>query len=300
MRGLQRKGYGRLAAAILLGLVGPMVIHAETFASSAFEELWQRTDKLVQAGRVARTWTWGPQPGFTTMEPYTEGPDGQRLVQYFDKSRMEINDPTAPRNQWYVTNGLLVREMVSGQIQVGNSTFMPKAAPQIPVAGDMTNNPDMPTYAAFGACEPSLQDGIRAYKLLGEPVTAIWTVRECPNGVDIQKAKQYPETAIESYDEVTGHNIPGVFWRYLQRGGIIWDAGRQVQTTPLFDGLYVVGRPLTAAYWTSCAIGGQKHDVLVQLFERRVLTYTPANPRGWQVEMGNVGQHYRMWRYDRT
>jgi hypothetical protein len=38
-------------------------------------------------------------------------------------------------------------------------------------------------------------------------------------------------------------------------------------------------------------------DVLVQLFERRVLTYTPSNQAGWQVEMGNVGQHYHSWRY---
>jgi hypothetical protein len=37
--------------------------------------------------------------------------------------------------------------------------------------------------------------------------------------------------------------------------------------------------------------------VLIQLFERRTLTYTPANPSGFQVEMGNVGQHYYSWRY---
>jgi hypothetical protein len=37
--------------------------------------------------------------------------------------------------------------------------------------------------------------------------------------------------------------------------------------------------------------------VLVQLFERRILTYTPGNPRGFEVEMGNVGQHYHRWRY---
>ena len=38
-------------------------------------------------------------------------------------------------------------------------------------------------------------------------------------------------------------------------------------------------------------------DVLIQAFERRVLTYTPANPRAFQVEMGNVGRHYYDWRY---
>jgi hypothetical protein len=35
----------------------------------------------------------------------------------------------------------------------------------------------------------------------------------------------------------------------------------------------------------------------VQLFERRVLTYTPTNPAAYQVEFGNIGQHYHRWRY---
>jgi hypothetical protein len=37
--------------------------------------------------------------------------------------------------------------------------------------------------------------------------------------------------------------------------------------------------------------------VLIQVFERRVLTYNPANPTSWQVEAGNVGEHYYSWRY---
>ena len=28
-----------------------------------------------------------------------------------------------------------------------------------------------------------------------------------------------------------------------------------------------------------------------------MLTYTPDNPSGWQIEMGNVGQHYYQWLY---
>jgi hypothetical protein len=36
----------------------------------------------------------------------------------------------------------------------------------------------------------------------------------------------------------------------------------------------------------------------MQCFERRCLTYTPANPLAWRVEMGNVGLHYYAWRYD--
>lgn len=41
-----------------------------------------------------------------------------------------------------------------------------------------------------------------------------------------------------------------------------------------------------------------KNDVLIQLFERRVLTHTPSNPDEWRVEMGNTGKHYYIWRYE--
>ena len=37
--------------------------------------------------------------------------------------------------------------------------------------------------------------------------------------------------------------------------------------------------------------------MLIQAFERRVLTYAPEQPKGWQVQMGNIGQHYFEWRY---
>jgi hypothetical protein len=37
--------------------------------------------------------------------------------------------------------------------------------------------------------------------------------------------------------------------------------------------------------------------VLVQAFERRIMTYTPSNGAGFQVEMGNVGKQYYSWRY---
>ena len=44
-------------------------------------------------------------------------------------------------------------------------------------------------------------------------------------------------------------------------------------------------------------VAGQQRTVLIQVFERRVLTYTAANQPAFQVEMGNIGQHYYRWRY---
>jgi hypothetical protein len=44
-------------------------------------------------------------------------------------------------------------------------------------------------------------------------------------------------------------------------------------------------------------VAGQQKNVLIQIFERRVLTYTADNPDPFKVEMGNIGRHYYQWRY---
>ncbi|MEO6457535.1 MAG: DUF5107 domain-containing protein, partial [Chloroflexia bacterium] len=66
------------------------------FADPAFGRMWTRTDALVAGGTVKRSFYWGPKPlSGPLAEAYAEGANGKRLVQYFDKGRMEINDPTA-------------------------------------------------------------------------------------------------------------------------------------------------------------------------------------------------------------
>ncbi len=281
---------------VMVALVVPLAAQAASFADPAFEAVWQRTDELVKQGSVARTWLWGPGPGPSRTEPYLESSQGQRRVQYFEKSRMEINNPTAPRDQWYVSNGLIVQEMASGRIQTGDALFEPHDRASIPVAGDLSGNVYPPTYASFGQFEPHLQTGERAVNLLGQPVTAIWAA-DSPGGVDMDKATQYPETKVAFYDETPGLNIPGVFWTFMNQPGRVLDNGQGRTATPMFDWLYVLGHPITESYWTRIKVGGAERDVLIQLYERRVLTYTPSNPAGWKVEMGNVGQHYYQWRY---
>jgi hypothetical protein len=217
-------------------------------------------------------------------------------VQYFEKSRMEINNSAAPKDQWFVSNGLIVQEMASGQLQLGDHLFEPRERASIPVAGDLVGNESPPTYAGFGQFEPHLQDGLRSVNTVGQPVTAIWAY-DSPMGVDMAKATQYPETAVAIYDETPGLNIPGVFWDFMNQSGQVLDNGHPRTATPMVDWLYVLGHPITAAYWTRIKVGGVERDVLIQLYERRVLTYTPGNPAGWKIEMGNVGQHYYQWRY---
>ena len=100
------------------------------------------------------------------------------------------------------------------------------------------------------------------------------------------------------YVPETGHNIPDVFFNWFQSQGRIYDSSANVYTDEgVFDWVSAVGFPIGEAYWVRAKVGGVEQDVLVQLFERRTLTFTPGNPVGFKVEMGNVGLHYYKWRY---
>ena len=108
---------------------------AASFADPAFERVWGRTDYLVAGGPGRRAPGTGGRRPSALLEPYAEGPGRVRQVQYFDKSRMEINDPTATRHSWYVTNGLLTIELISGRMQVGDTHWCEAARPAAHPAG---------------------------------------------------------------------------------------------------------------------------------------------------------------------
>jgi hypothetical protein len=110
------------------------------FADPRFEARWAYNDYPVAQLEIARTWIWGPSP-YTEgrMEVYLDSPGDERLVQYFDKSRMELNDPDLPDDDiWVVTNGLLALDMMRGQVQIGDADFAPhsEGASSENVAGD--------------------------------------------------------------------------------------------------------------------------------------------------------------------
>jgi hypothetical protein len=260
--------------------------------NSAFSRTWARTDKPVADGIISRTWMWGPE-GFTMtgMEPYTEGPGGQRTVQYFDKSRMEITDPAAdPSSPWFVTNGLLVGEMMLGVIQRGHAEMTPHpfGPAQVNVAGDF-DDPAGPTYSTFGAVR----------HLPAHELGAVIAERLHRNGIVSYDAGLAARGVVYgAYDDVTEHSIAQPFWAFMNSSGTVWD-GRAYRQDSLFENpFYATGRPVTEAYWARVRVGGTEKDVLTQCFERRCLTYTPDNPAGWQVEAGNVGLHYYIWRYN--
>src|SRR5438874_12170755 len=91
-----------------------------SFARPEFEALWARTDAPVASGAAVRSWLWGPAPGVSLRETFAQAPDGTRLVQYFDKARMELNTAASdPADPWRVTTGLLVTEDDAGSREPG-------------------------------------------------------------------------------------------------------------------------------------------------------------------------------------
>jgi hypothetical protein len=291
-------------AALAVSAAGIVGVGAQSsppvFAHPAFERVWNRTDSLVLEGRVPRSWYWGPQPNTPGLyEPLSDavGVSGRRLVQYFDKSRMEINDPNAdPNSAFFVTNGLLTVELIGGCIQ--NSTTSPCGEVRYPAYIPMTgDNGDAlaPTYAAFGRVANSRFGDHPAGDSRGQQVTATID-RDGTVGTDPSKG-QVPLTRLVHFEATTKHNIPEAFWNFLNQTGDVREQGRIVQAPISSPWFYVTGFPISEAYWTQATIRGKVTDVMIQAYERRVLTYTPSNTPAFQVEMGNIGQHYYNWRY---
>lgn len=302
---------------LLLGLVGALPVGAATPDASAFQRVWERTDALVSAGSVQRAWYWGPAPLATFEEPYLEGVNGARLVQYWDKGRMEISNPhDDPNDPWYVTSGLLSIEMILGEVQIGDRRYETRGGAEIPIAGDPDPeaNPDAPTYADFYWVTTVFLDS-RRQPISADPIGPSEADSAAPprfgdlvaEGLDAEGnvvrrpelAAAYPGTRLVYYDGVLSHNIPKVFWDFLQQVGKVQINGAQRQDL-LVDWLYIMGHPASEPYWVTTLVNGVPQDIMVQVYERRVLTYNPNNPPGWQVELGNIGQHYYLWRYELT
>ncbi len=270
------------------------------FSNNNFKMKWQRADKAVADGLAnpPRSWLWGPQsfgpPNGATSEPYADSPGGQRQVIYFDKARMEINKPGSGA----VTNGLLVRELISGKLAISDATSTPRRpANDIPMAGDASGN-NGPTYANFTRIA-SLDGNNPASNRTGQAASdTIDKTGSVGSSSELGSKAKYV-----FFDSNLKHNVPDVFWNFLNQKGNVFVGNQLVANQPILGEdanapwLDATGLPLTDAYWAKVTVSGQVKDVLIQAFERRVLTYTPDNDAAFRVEMGNVGQHYFSWRY---
>lgn len=267
---------------------------------------------------------------------------GMRWVMYFDKGRIELGhvpaeafwrplndeevevevevhgerkirlflfragwDPDSSISLWALTSGHLARELLTGQLQLGDDIFLQREPASIPVAGDPDGGGV--TYAALGK--------VMRYSKLPAGWPVVQTIDREGEVGDDSSLGTYGVTYVD-IGAPTGHTVASVFWDFFQQPG--WQAreiilargtGHPV-TKPIvffqymlhqvprrFPWHWLVGWPITEPYWTRAVVAGQQQWVLVQCFERRCLTYTPSNPPGWQVEMGNIGRHYFTWRY---
>jgi hypothetical protein len=250
------------------------------FAADPIPDIWADADSEAARQAADRSWIWGPAIRSATHEPYADSPDGVRAVFYFDKARMEINDPDEDQDSiWYATSGLLIREMMLGQIQVGDSASIETEPADIPVTGDLSDNPASPTYATLGQFTVlGGQEHNRSSNQVGQSVLT----RLASDGTTSTVTSPPANVVFAYYDETLGFNVPDVFWDWMN--------------DQPFDWRYMIGHPVTGAFWVDTVIGGEPAEVMVQAFERRILTYNPQNEPKWQVEAGNAGLHYRSWR----
>jgi hypothetical protein len=235
---------------------------ASTFADPGFEAQWHAGENIVPN-------FWGPLSTAKDgrQEFYADAPDKQRLVQYFDKGRMELVNGE-------VHNGLLATELITGRIQVGDNTFDAREPPAIPLAGDL-DTPG-PTYDTIHTSASALLSP--ASRATGSPIrTSVSASGDLSTGAAPSGAKA---VASNGFDEPTKHNVAAPFADYRDRVGFL-----------------TIGYAISEPFWATVRVAGQPKNVLIQIFERRVLTYTPDNPDAFKVEMGNIGRHYYLWRY---
>lgn len=260
-----RRILGILTAVLVVGLLLPSVAvqGASAFADPAFERQWQDGE-----ARIANYWGPLSTAHDGQKEPYKEVPTGIRPVQYFDKTRMELTGGGA------VTNGLLTVELMTGQLQLGDSTFEKRDPARVPVAGDPGN--DGPTYADLVQISQR-QPGDLAPRLFQ------WDASN----------RRWKDADVASKERWT--QVEDVGGRYGQR--VLPDFEKFVSALP--GGVAgTVGYPLTPVLLAEVPINGIRRFVYIQAFERRVLTWNGFNGAGREVEFGNIGQHYYQWRYN--
>jgi len=183
-------------------------------------------------------------------------------AQYFEKARLEdsrtrnqTGDPT-----FDFEYGLLVDEMAA--VRSGQA-----------VGGDRSNV----TYATINTqSNPSLRVPPPAGFTGGDALVAADGSAFIPFTADLSPAP--------------GHNVPPYFWEYMNRldlfpAGWLHDIG--LPTTEPLNAIVDKGRIIGTQI-----IRVTNVPIMVQAFQRTILTYDPANPQGFLTERANTGTDY--------
>src|SRR5439155_24452132 len=144
------------------------------------------------------------------------------------------------------------------QRQFGDTAFTAFPPSVLPVVGDMTNT--FPTYAALGGAAFPARVG-RSGEATGMVFKADGSFALNP-GLAAEPGAAYGSYQSDPSGRY-GHNIPLAFWTYLNALPIPWQMA--------------MGFPLTEPFWVNVKVSAAPTWVLVQPFERRVLSYTPTN-----------------------
>jgi hypothetical protein len=205
------QGSAPLAAARLTALHDSDTLHPHAFAHGAFTRVWRRTDEPVAGGTVSRTWLWGPAPITDgRWEEYVESHGGARLVQYFHKSRMEVTHRFSDQaNPFYVTNGLLVIELMTGAVRLGDALTLQRSPSTLVVAGDQRPFPTSPTYAGLARVRSA------------EPLPVGAEVRQVIDAAGTVSPGGPGGVTAATLVEQTNHTIASVFWSFLNAEGLI-------------------------------------------------------------------------------
>ncbi len=223
----------------------------------------------TDAGVFQATIAW---PVLSRFAEYYDAHDGYRLLgtaislqietgghasQYFEKGRLEDHSGESPDPNWQLMYGLLVDEL-HGRLA------------SLPVGGDRSSL----DYAGLHTLADPAQRVAPPPEYAGRGTMT----------VDDDGTTFVPFSA--DLSGAPGHLVRGRFWDYINR-------------PDLFPGgwLHDVGLPITEAVPVQVTKllpdGPVQRTIVVQAFQRTILTDDPENPPDWQVERANVGTDYR-------
>lgn len=272
----RRTALGRLSPVLTVSIavwfaVSPLSA-APSFASPVFARAWDAIEEQHPNYWGALTTA---QPGF--QEAYLDAPNNLRLVQYFDKGRMELNDLETDA----VTSGLLATEMRDGRIDVGGGITLPLVPARINIAGDPGT--DGPTYA-------DLAD-LPAIAPMSLPKLTVYTYDRGFTSGAIDDPHPIDLVTAAGPDVAYVRDPGGHYAQYVYRPFLDFIAALPAPITQ------TTGYPIAPFFFASIDISGVRTTILIQAFERRVLTYNPHGPTGFQIEFANTGVQYYRWRY---
>lgn len=293
-----KRWQSRVAGVALMALLAAQTAQAAIPPTSAFTQVWERYDRPVAEGQSDRSWTWGPTPNSGILqEEYSATPEGNtRAVQYWDKGRMELNNPDAdPRDPWFVTGGLLPVELMFTRLQKGDDRYeRPRMQGQLqPTESYVAAIGDPLSFPAYPDLLPLYESpGTITRDEIGKPATDLFNADLTVSSYTAYRND--PATVL--VQGANNHGVPRAFVDFMNQQGTLY-ADNRYSRGQVYDPLFVFGLPITPAVWVTTRIAGVERTVLFQVFERRLLTYNPLNQPTFRVEMGNVGQHYQQWRY---